>query len=86
MPCIEGSYTAYTGPLITIGVVTLAPAASAGVGEHVLLMLLAFAHAQAAREWAAGRTSRTLRELRGATLGILGYGSIGREAARQARA
>ena len=63
------------------------------MGEHVLLMLLAFAHelptltrAQAAREWQANRVSHTLRELRGATLGILGYGSIGREAARQARA
>jgi phosphoglycerate dehydrogenase-like enzyme len=63
------------------------------MGEHVLMLMLACAHqlplmlrAQTAREWSAERVSGAVRELRGATLGILGYGSIGREAARQARA
>lgn len=64
------------------------------MGEHVLLMMLALAHqlplmlrAQSAHNWAADRVSaHSLRELRGATVGILGYGSIGREVARQARA
>lgn len=64
------------------------------MGEFVTAMMLAFAHrlphvlsAQAARRWAGGDfTNQNLRELRGATLAIVGYGSIGREAARQAHA
>jgi phosphoglycerate dehydrogenase-like enzyme len=63
------------------------------MGEYVTQMLLAFAHqmprlwrAQAAREWAKDWANDAFRELRGATLAVVGYGSIGREAARQARA
>ena len=59
------------------------------IAEHCLAMMLAFAcrlphfqRRQAAAEWdRSGRTSDTLR---GQTLGIVGYGSIGRELARLA--
>jgi len=64
------------------------------MGEYVTSMMLAFANrlprmfaAQAAREWAGGEFGNdVVRELRGATLAVAGYGSIGREAARQAHA
>jgi len=63
------------------------------MGEYATQMMLAFAHqmprlwrAQAVREWAHGWANDAFRELRGATLAVAGYGSIGREAARQARA
>jgi phosphoglycerate dehydrogenase-like enzyme len=42
---------------------------------------------KARAEWAQGRWDRFARpELRGSTLGIIGYGAIGRELARQAQA
>jgi phosphoglycerate dehydrogenase-like enzyme len=64
------------------------------MGEYALMMMLAHAHrlpqllrAQAAREWPANRAELfSVTELRGQTLGILGYGSIGREAGRLAQA
>ena len=64
------------------------------MAEYALMMMLAFAHKlprmvanQAAAVWAEDRwTAFVPRELRGATLGVLGYGSVGREAARLARA
>lgn len=66
------------------------------IAEHVLAMLLAHAHhlplayrLQNHAQWASG--SQQLKafvspEIRGKTLGILGYGAIGREVARLARA
>lgn len=62
--------------------------------EYVLMMILAWAHRlpalmanQAAGEWTGERRSLTaIGELRGATLGVVGYGSIGRESARLAKA
>jgi phosphoglycerate dehydrogenase-like enzyme len=62
------------------------------MAEYVLMMLLAFAHRlprmlayQVHAEWPAGRWAKFVpQELRGATLGILGYGSIGREIGRLA--
>ena len=64
------------------------------MAEYVVMMMLAFAHhlprmihTQQAAEWPADRWKLFVpRELRGATLGIVGYGSIGREVARIARA
>lgn len=64
------------------------------MGEFVTLMMLAFANqmprlwrAQTAGEWASREFKNDgFRELRGATLAVAGYGSIGREAARQAHA
>jgi phosphoglycerate dehydrogenase-like enzyme len=64
------------------------------MAEYALLLMLAFAHAlpemqelQRRAEWPAERRKSLVPgELRGATLGVVGYGSIGREAARLARA
>jgi phosphoglycerate dehydrogenase-like enzyme len=63
------------------------------VAEYVMAMLLAWAHRlpslfihQQRGMWPSGRWERFVpRELNGATIGILGYGSIGREVARLAR-
>jgi phosphoglycerate dehydrogenase-like enzyme len=64
------------------------------VAEYVLMMMLALAHRlprimhyQARAEWPAGRWAKFVpQELRGATLGVIGYGSIGREIGRLAHA
>jgi phosphoglycerate dehydrogenase-like enzyme len=65
------------------------------IGEYVLTMLLAHFHRlplafrlQQQREWGRGAHGDAFQpmELRGATLGIVGYGAIGREAARLASA
>ena len=59
------------------------------IAEHCLAMMLAFSYSlphfqrrQAAAEW--DRSARESDTLRGQTLGIVGYGSIGRELARLA--
>jgi len=62
------------------------------MAEYALMMMLAWAHElpqlleyQRHGEWPAQRRKLLVPgELRGATLGVAGYGSIGREAARQA--
>lgn len=62
------------------------------MAEYVLMAMLAHAHhlpgmlqAQADAQWPADRLTRfAARQLRAATLGIVGYGSIGREVARVA--
>jgi phosphoglycerate dehydrogenase-like enzyme len=64
------------------------------MSEYALAMMLFFAHrvpemlaCKQAREWPSDRATRcAAQQLRGATLGIVGYGSIGRELARLARA
>jgi phosphoglycerate dehydrogenase-like enzyme len=64
------------------------------IGEYVLMMMLAFAHHlprmiehQQRAEWPRDRWALFAPvELRGSTVGIVGYGSIGREVARLARA
>jgi phosphoglycerate dehydrogenase-like enzyme len=64
------------------------------IAEYVLMMMLAFAHRlprmfhyQARGEWPSRRWQKFLpRELRGATVGVIGYGSIGREIGRLAHA
>ena len=64
------------------------------IGEYVMALILAWAHHvprmliyQKRAIWPGGRWSKFVpQELRGATIGILGYGSIGREVARLARA
>jgi phosphoglycerate dehydrogenase-like enzyme len=61
--------------------------------EYVLMMMLAWAHRlpalianQAGGEWFdERRPSFTPDELRGATLGVVGYGTVGRESARLAK-
>lgn len=64
------------------------------IAEHVIAVTLAlFRHlptyqrSQQARTWAGGIWDTMLaREMRGSTMGIVGYGSIGREVARLAHA
>lgn len=64
------------------------------VAEYVLGMVLIFGHqiprmmaAQPRKEWAEDRFEKYLPlELRGATVGIVGYGAIGREVARLVKA
>jgi phosphoglycerate dehydrogenase-like enzyme len=64
------------------------------MAEHTLAMMLAFRWKlpdmfrwQRQNEWPVGRWDKVIMpELRGSTLGIVGYGAIGRELARLARA
>lgn len=64
------------------------------VAEYVFMQVLAFAHHlpqmmedKAEGKWPKGRWERYLpTELRSATLGIIGYGAIGREVARLGKA
>jgi phosphoglycerate dehydrogenase-like enzyme len=64
------------------------------LAEYVMAQVLAFAHHlprmfedKASSKWTKGRWSRYVpSELHGATLGIVGYGSIGRHVARLAQA
>jgi phosphoglycerate dehydrogenase-like enzyme len=73
-----------------LAVTTLSGASASQVAEHVLMMLLALGHRlpdaiahQKRAEWPLDRWERfNPRELRGCTVGIVGYGSIGRQVAR----
>lgn len=64
------------------------------IGEYVMASILAWSHRvpsmlgyQKRGVWPAGRWEKFVpQELRGATIGIVGYGSIGREVARLAAA
>ncbi len=69
---------------------TMSGATATQVAEHILMMLLALGHhlpealeLQRKATWPKDRWERfSPRELRGATVGIVGYGSIGRQLAR----
>jgi phosphoglycerate dehydrogenase-like enzyme len=71
-------------------VTTLSGAAASQMAEYALMMLLALGHhlpdlisSQARAEWPRDRFDRFRpRELRGSTVGLVGYGSIGRQIAR----
>jgi phosphoglycerate dehydrogenase-like enzyme len=69
---------------------TLSGAAASQMGEYVLMMLLALGHrllatfnSQRKAEWPENRWDLFMPlELRDSTVGILGYGSVGRQVAR----
>lgn len=71
-------------------VTTLSGAAAAQVAEYTVMMMLALGHKmpeifaiQARADWPKDRWERfSPLELRGSTVGLVGYGSIGREIAR----
>jgi len=63
------------------------------IAEYTIASMLAFAHgfhlmirSQIKHEWRRSGFPGTIEELRGKTFGIIGYGSIGRESARLAKA
>jgi len=76
-----------------LAVTTLSGAAATQMAEFAVMMLLALGHhmpelvsAQKRSEWPRDRWERfSPRELRGSTVGIVGYGSIGRQIARLLR-
>lgn len=69
---------------------TLSGASSSQIAEYVVMMLMALGHhlpglsaSQSRSEWPADRWQRFIpKELRNSTVGIIGYGSIGRQVAR----
>ncbi|MEN8241319.1 MAG: D-2-hydroxyacid dehydrogenase [Chloroflexota bacterium] len=73
-----------------IQLTTMSGANATQVAEHVLTMMLGLGHnlpdifsLQQRAEWMTNKTARYVpRELRGSTVGIIGYGSIGRQVAR----
>ncbi|MGH7863400.1 MAG: D-2-hydroxyacid dehydrogenase [Candidatus Binataceae bacterium] len=83
--------------LIASGTVPLTTASgihATPIAEYTIASMLAFAHklhvsirAQMRREWLrSGQFMASVDEVRGKTLGVIGYGSIGRETARIADA
>ncbi len=83
-------------PILERGVqfTSLSGASATQMAEYVMMMLLALGHrlpdlirAQAAHEWPRDKWERFApRELRGSTVGVVGYGSVGRETARLCQA
>jgi phosphoglycerate dehydrogenase-like enzyme len=73
-----------------LSVTTLSGAACSQVAEYILMMLLSLGHrllemraAQRRSEWPQDRWHQfSPKELRNSTVGIIGYGSIGRQTAR----
>ena len=71
-------------------VTTLSGAAASQMAEHAVMMMLGLGHYflehlanQAKGDWPRDRYERLApHELRGSTVGIIGYGSIGRQIAR----
>jgi phosphoglycerate dehydrogenase-like enzyme len=79
--------------IITSGAVPVTTASgihATAIAEYTIASMLAYAHklhitlrAQMRHEWLrSGQFMATVDELRGKTLGVIGYGSIGRETAR----
>lgn len=73
-----------------MNITSMSGASASQLAEHALLMMLALGHhipelfaQQRKAEWPSGRWELfTPHELRGSTVGIVGYGSIGRQIAR----
>jgi phosphoglycerate dehydrogenase-like enzyme len=78
----------------TVPIATASGIHATPIAEYTLASMLAYAHrihlairAQIRREWMrSGAFMGSVDEIRGQTLGIIGYGSIGRETARLAAA
>lgn len=74
-------------------ITTMSGASASQIGEYVVLMMLALGHKmsplfqhQIRHEWPADAWERfSPLELRGSTVGLVGYGSIGRQVARLLR-
>lgn len=91
-----GADHALAGPLqsSTIPVTTASGIHATPIAEYTLASMLSFAHrihlairAQVRGEWMrSGKFMASVDEIRGQTLGIVGYGSIGRETARLGQA
>lgn len=91
-----GADHALAGPLKSgaIPVTTASGIHCTAIAEYTLASMLSYAHrihlamrAQFRREWfRSSRFMASVDEIRGRTLGIIGYGSIGRETARLADA
>ncbi len=91
-----GADHALAGPLkaSTIPVTTASGIHATPIAEYTLASMLSYAHrihlairAQVRHEWMrSGRFMASVDEIRGLTLGIIGYGSIGRETARLGQA
>ncbi len=91
-----GVDTTTNAPIFASGEVILTTGAgihAVNMGEYTLMMMLALAHRlpmafkmMQAGAWSDDRAAFMPMELRGATLGLIGYGQIGREVARLARA
>jgi phosphoglycerate dehydrogenase-like enzyme len=90
-----GADHATSAPILTrpgMQATTLSGASASQMAEHAVLMMLALGHhmpeaavLQKRAEWPTDRWERfSPRELRGSTVGIIGYGSVGREVARLA--
>lgn len=90
---IESSYSFLAKDRPNLTVTTSSGANASQVAEHVLTMLLAFGHQlptlselQKNSSWPKDRWERfTPTELRNSIVGIIGYGSIGRQVARLLR-
>ena len=73
-----------------INITSMSGASASQMAEHAIMMMLALGHHmpevfsyQKKSEWPSGRWELfSPRELRGSTIGIVGYGSIGRQIAR----
>ena len=91
-----GVDTVIDAPLFAGGNVLLTTASgvhATNMAEHALMMMLALAHRMhdffdmmAKKRWTRDERPYMPQELRDASLGLIGYGAIGREIARMARA
>ncbi len=91
-----GADRALQGPLrdLSIAVTTASGIHATPIGEYVIASILAYSHrfhvamrAQLKHQWLRqAEFAANVDEIRGKTLGVIGYGSIGREAGRIAQA